>query len=158
MSKNDSIKRYNLSANDKLHRLRIVFSNPVHGNTVVDYLKDTKYDIINNFISKMVSVNQVQHNKNQDFMFILDLKPQEENELKEYLIKHKDFIIQYLKSNKYFPDSHIFQLYLQYIPDELTEEEKNIFLDAYINMANSYGIKVADKDKKKLEYTLNMNQ
>ena len=61
---------------------------------------------------------------NQDFLFTINIKQELENELKEYLIKNKEFFLDYIVFKTEFISTHLYQLYLEYIPYELTEIEK----------------------------------
>ncbi len=71
--------------------------------------------------------------KDEDFRFRLTLNVNEEMNLQDYLLKRKKFIVNYIyKRGSFSPGTHLYQFYLQYLPHELNEVEKNILLDGYM--------------------------
>ena len=154
-NKQIGIKNYQLSIKDKLD---ILLRNYDLG-MFVETLKLTKFVSIDEFATRLVYFHDKNHSNEQDFVFTANLEPALENELRKYLIKHKKFIFDYTISQEQFINSHIYQLYLQYIPYELTMIEKSVFLDAYINMVTDLrGNVISEEKRKKLEKSLHINQ
>lgn len=157
MKNENNIKKYQLSLAEKT---RILFRNfQPFEVPVVESLKATKFDTIDDFVDRIMYDHDKDNSDDQDFIFTIDMEPNLEESLKEFLIKHKKFILEYTISQEFFYSSHIYQLYLEYIPYELTNIEKSIFLDAYINMVTDLrGNKVSDEKRKRLEKRLSINQ
>ena len=85
------------------------------------------------------------------------IEPSEEEALKKYLEKQKNFVIHYIISEGYFVNTHLYQLYLQYLPHKLIEVEKNILLDGYIAMITDLkGSNCTLQKRKILEKRLNI--
>lgn len=148
------IKRYELSIKDKT---KIWFQNYEFGMPIVETLKNTKFDTITEFADRLSYYHD--REKEQDFLFTLQLEPEIIEPLKEYLKRHKKFIYNYTISKEKFLSSYVYQLFLQYIPYELTDVEKSVFLDAYINMVTDMrGRTISDQRRKLLEKKLSINQ
>lgn len=151
-----SLKIYQIPLWNKVKR---IFESYEFGIPVQVSLKDAKFVIINDFADKIILMCDKDTNENQDFFFNLNLEPEKVNDLRIFLSKQKNFIFKYITSKDYFINSHIYQLLLQYIPYELTDVEKSVFLDAYINMTTDLrGSVIADEKRKRLEKNLNINQ
>lgn len=151
-----SLKIYQVPIQTKA---QIVLEYYEFGMPIIESLADAKFNIMNKFARNMVNMCDKEHNVDSDFFFQLCLEPKEVDELRKFLSKHKKFIFKYIISQDEFVNSHIYQLYLQYIPHKLTEVEKSIFLDAYINMiANLRGNVISNEKRKKLEEHLRINR
>ena len=149
-----SIKKYQLSIKEKT---KILFQNYEFGMPIISSLKNTKFDTIDEFADRLVFYNE--RDKDQDFLFTVQIESELEQYVKKYLIKRKKFVYNYTTENENFLNSHIYQLLLQYIPYELTDVEKSIFLDAYINMVTDLrGNSISEQRRKRLEKRLNINQ
>lgn len=148
------IKRYKLSLRDKT---KILFQNYESGTPIIETLQNAKFDTIDEFANRLSYCTD--RERKTDFLFELKLEPETIEPLKDYLRKQKKFIYDYTTSRTEFLDSPIYQLLLQYIPNELTDMEKNMFLDSYINMiTSSRGRGISEERRKKLEKRLNINQ
>lgn len=149
------IQKYELSLGSKT---KIFVENYEFGMPIIETLKSVKFRSVDEFANSLV-LERADYNQKQDFLYcIYDPKSYIIKELKQYLIKHKKFIIDYIVSIGFFPNTHIYQLYLQYIPEELTEVEKNILLDGYISMLTELkGNDISLEKRKRLEQTLHIN-
>lgn len=138
--------------------LKLFLENYEFGMPIIETFKLLKYREIDNLLNDLV-IDCADYNKKQDFLYTIEyVDSYTLEELKQYLIKHKKFIIDYIVSNGFFPNTHIYQLYLQYIPEELSEVEKNILLDGYISMLSELkGKNISFEKRKKLEKTLHIN-
>lgn len=150
-----AITKYELPLGRKM---KIFVENYEFGMPIIETLKSVKYKAIDEFANNLVLAH-ADYDKKQDFLYVIDdPKFTIIKDLKLYLVEHKDFIINYIVSNGFFPNSHIYQLYLQYIPEELNEVEKNILLDGYISMLSEIkGNKISLEKRKILEQTLHIN-
>ncbi len=153
---NKSLKIYQVPIQTKA---KIVLEYYEFGMPIIESLADAKFAIMNKFADNMVNMCDKEHNADSDFFFQLCLELEEVDELRNFLSKHKNFIFKYITSRSYFMNFHIYQLYLQYIPHKLTEVEKCVFLDAYINRETNLRGSIIFKEKRKqLEKHLYINQ
>lgn len=149
------IKECQLSLKEKLG----IFLRNYEIGQFNETLKLTKFVAIDEFAESLILRHDKNFNTDQDYHFTINMKPSTQEELKEFLTKHKKFILDFIVSNNYFPGSHIYQLYLQYIPQELNEIEKSILLDGYIIMLTDLkGQNYSNDKRKRLEKKLNINQ
>ncbi len=104
------------------------FCEPIRGITTW-----TKYHSIDEFAQRLVMCNEKE--EDEYFRFRLNLDETEEMALQEYLLKNKSFVVKYILNRESFsPDTHLYQLYLQYLSHKLNEVEANLLLDGYIHM------------------------
>lgn len=151
----NSLKIYQVSFLDKV---KIVLENYEFGMPIIESLADAKFTTLNKFADNLVYMHDREQKEDQGFCFNLHLEPKVEDDLKEFLSKHKKFIFKHIISKTHFTSSRIYQLYLQYIPHKLTEIEKSVFLDAYLKIiADVRGTDITEQ-RKKLEEKLHINQ
>lgn len=124
----------------------------------IEAAKRAKYDCINYYVNKLVETHDKKTSENDIFRFVLLMEPKEINNLRYFLKKHKKFIINHIKENGSFSPSHLYQFYLYYIPYELTEFEKYVFLNGYIStLTDIKGPSFSNQKRKKLEQVLGLN-
>lgn len=97
-------------------------------------LYDSKFILIDKKVDEFVRNCTKVLDKKTGFQYRYRTLPKTERDLKEFLTDNKDFVYKYISSRQTFVGSHIYQLYLQYVPYILTDPEKSLFLDAYLNM------------------------
>ena len=97
-------------------------------------LYDSKFTLIDKKIDEFVSDCTKVPDEKTGFQYRYETDQKTERDLKEFLTNNKDFVFKYISSQQTFVGSHIYQLYLQYVPHILTDPERSLFLDAYINM------------------------
>ena len=154
--KNNSIKKYQVS---KMEMMLLWLKNYEFGDPLNGSIDFVKFHTIDKFADFFVHSHNRNDESNQEFRFTLIIEPEEEEELKKYLLTQKDFVIHYIVSTGYFTGSHLYQLYLQYLPNELTEVEKNILLDGYISMMTDLrGSNYTLHKRKCLEQRLNITR
>ena len=113
---------------------------------------------MNDFADLLVIANLTKLDTNPDFLYSIALDSTTEKELKSCLIKNKNFFFKYLVTKDSFTPTHLYQLYLQYIPYELSEVEKSIILDGYIKMITDLkGSIVSNQKRLLLEEKLHLN-
>ena len=157
MQKKDSIKKYQLSLSRKFGV--VVENSDLLNISLTGYLKTIKFQIIDSFIINLILMNINKNDENSEFIHNLDLDANTENSLREYLIKHKRDVVDYIISEGELVNTNLYEFYLHYVPYELNEIEKNLFLDGYINMiTDSHGTEVSFQKRKKLENILSINQ
>lgn len=157
MNKSNLTKKYQLSPSNKIKYILNNSDFSLVGTHSIG-MKELKFYTIEYFIDNLIRDYQGNFDENQDFVFTIDLEPQIANELRRFLIKHKKFVVDYISTGKISRGSHVYQAYLQYIPFILTDREKNIFLNSYINMVNDLrGTEIAEEKRKRLEYTLDID-
>lgn len=105
--KNNALKLYQIPF---LNKIKIVFEYYEFGMPVVESFKDAKFEIINEFVNKMVALCGRVSNEKSEFFFQLNLEPEVVESLKNFLIQHKNFIFKYITSKENFIGSHIYQL------------------------------------------------
>ncbi len=157
MNKSNLTKKYQLSPSNKI---KYILSNSDFSLVGVHSIgmKEIKFYTIEYFIDNLIRNYEGNFDKNQDFLFTINLEPQIIDELRRFLIKHKKFVVDYVSTGKISRGSHVYQAYLQYIPFILTDREKNIFLNSYINMVDDLrGTDIAKEKRKRLECTLNID-
>lgn len=81
--------------------------------------------MLDNFADRLIYDYDKNNDDDQDFLFTIDMKPSTEEAVKDYLIKQKQFVLDYIILTGYFMNSHLYQLYLEYIPYKLTDIEKS---------------------------------
>lgn len=117
----------------KKELIMLWFNNYESGESLIDITEWVKFQSIDEFAQRFIMSKE--HKLGDDFYFNLNLDSNEENALRNYLLKRKSFVVKYILNGKYFsPYTHLYQLYLQYIPDQLNEIEKNILFDGYLHM------------------------
>lgn len=93
----------------------------------------TIFQEIDNFSRRLVIARRA--DGDGVFSFTLDLNDEELNSLREFLAKRKGFVINHiLKRGSFSPYTHLYQLYLQYLSDELSEPEQVFMLEGYYRM------------------------
>lgn len=152
------MKKYVLS-NYKLTKIELIMlwlNNYEFCESLIDSTEWVKFQSIDEVADRLVRTKE--HNQNEFFRFSLNLDSNEENELRDYLLKRKSFIISHiLKRGSFSPSTHLYQLYLQYLPYQLNEVEKNILLDGYMNMLKKlYGDNCITQKRLCLEKNLNL--
>lgn len=152
----NNIKKFELPLNQKI---KMVFEHCELGTPIVETLKNVRFQTIDEFASRVMQAHKSDFSENQDFAFTIKPEPETINQLREYLVKNKKFVYNYTISQEHFINSHIYQLYLQYIQYKLTNVEKSVFLDAYISMITDLkGNVISDEKRKRLERRLQINQ
>ena len=150
-----SLKIYQVSFKEKI---KYALRNYDETISIKKSVEETKFYSLDELADRIMYHHDKNNDNNQDFLFSLSIKPELENELKEYLIKNKEFILDYIVFKTEFINTHLYQLYLEYIPYELTEIEKSILLDGYIKMITDLrGKNVAIQKRIRLEKRLNLN-
>lgn len=130
-------------------------NNYEFGGSLTDVTEWVKFHSIDKLVDKLVMTKE--HNPDEFFRFSLNLDGNEESDLRDYLLNRKTFVINHiLKRRSFSPGTHLYQLYLQYLPDQLNEVEKNILLDGYLHMlAELYGDNPIMQKRLPLEKKLN---
>lgn len=107
-----------------------------------------KFYALDTFAQRLVVGRKTAGDAN--FRFGLDLDECEVLELQEYLLKRKDFVMKYLVKNvNHVLGTHLYQLYLQYLGNYLSDEEKDMLLTGYLQMMeNLTGCDFSEKEKK----------
>lgn len=150
MGKN--IEKYKLS---NMEKFLILVQNYEFGIPIMETINFAKYHAIDEFASNIVASNKKDFSEGQAFLFTLLIDSSTEVQLKKYLLSKKNFILKYISRRGYYSGTHIYQLYLQYLLENLSDEEKNIFLENYIEMVEDLrGKCVANEKKKCLEKNL----
>ena len=150
-----SLKIYQVSFKEKI---KYALRNYDETISIKKSVEETKFYSLDELADRIMYHHDKNNDNNQDFLFSLSIKPELENELKEYLIKNKEFILDYIVFKTEFINTHLYQLYLEYIPYELTEIEKSILLDGYIKMITDLrGKNIANQKRIRLEKRLNLN-
>ncbi len=148
----DTIKKYKLPAT----RVALLW---LENYEVCPSFKDSyyfaKYESLNTFIDNFVKDHPKVEDEN-GLRFQLILNPIETEVLKMYLLKNKNFFINYLKKMGRFKGNHLYQLYLQYLSYELNEVEKTLFLDGYFRMLEDLYRKDYTLLRKKVEKRLHL--
>lgn len=131
-------------------------NNYEFGESLIDITEWVKFKSIDELVDKLVMTKE--HNPDEFFRFSLNLDGNEESELRDYLLNRKTFVISHiLKRRSFSPGTHLYQLYLQYLPDQLNEVEKNILLDGYLHMLiDLQGSNYANEKRLSLEKKLNL--
>lgn len=150
--KNNSLDKYKLTRKEviKLYVINYEFGEPVAN--LNDFVK---FQTINEFADRLIM--GIDHKDDENYRFSLNLDANEKNSLRDYLLKNKSFVGNHIKkSGSFTPYTHLYQLYLQYLPDKLNDVEKTIFLAGYINMLEDlHGIDYTEK-RASLEKILNL--
>ena len=127
---NNGLDVYQLT---KIELIMLWLSNYEFGESLIDITEWVKFQSIDEFASRLIMAKK--NSQDKFFRFSLILDESEENNLRNYLLKRKSFVIKHILNRKSFaPNTHLYQLYLQYLPDQLNEIEKNILLDGYLHM------------------------
>ena len=140
----------------KMELLMLWLNNYEFGESLIDITEWVKFQSIDEFAQRLVMTKA--HNQDELFRFNLHLDDNEENDLRDYLLKRKSFVVRHILNRKSFsPNTHLYQLYLQYLPDQLNEVEKNILLDGYLHMlVDLQGGIYATEKRLSLEKKLNL--
>lgn len=151
--KNNDLNAYLLT---KMELVMLWLNNYEFGESLVDITKWVKFQAIDEFAVRLVMTKE--HNQDEFFRFNLNLDDNEEKVLRNFLLKRKSFVVSYILNRKSFsPNTHLYQLYLQYLSDQLNEVEKNILLDGYLHMlADLQGDNYAITKRSVLEKKLNL--
>lgn len=154
-NENNVVNKYQLST---MRKLVVLLNNYDFGMSISESIQSTKFIIINEFADTIVMQFSNHKDVEQDFAFDLDMNSVEEDTLKKYLLKEKNFFLRYIVSQNEFVSSHLYQLYLQYLSYELTEVEKSILLNGYINqLTDLRGSEYSSQKRKTLEQSLRIN-
>lgn len=149
--KNNILSKYQLTRREVII---LWLNNYEFCEPLKDITNWTRFQSMDEFAQRLVRCKE----KEQDecFRFCLNLDRSEENALQEYLLKRKAFVAKYILSRgSYSPYTHLYQLYLQYLPYDLEDVEKSILLDGYINMlADLQGENYAITKRRQLEKKL----
>ena len=122
-------------------------------------LYDSKFMLINQKAEEFTNQCDRITENHTGFIYIFETDPFLTNDFRQFLIKHKEFIIKYILLRGDFTGTHLYQLYLQYVPYILSDAEKSLFLDAYINMlTNKHGTPISMEKRQTLEKLLGINQ
>ena len=140
----------------KMELIILWLNNYEFGESLIDITEWVKFKSIDELVDKLVMTKE--HNPDEFFYFSLNLDGNEESELRDYLLNRKTFVTSYiLKRRSFSPGTHLYQLYLQYLSDQLNEVEKNILLDGYLHMlAELYGDDSIMQKRFSLEKKLNL--
>lgn len=140
----------------KKELLMLWLNNYDFGETLIDITEWVKFQAIDEFVQRLVMFKEC--NKDEHFRFTLSLNDNEVNMLRDFLLKRKAFVISHiLKRESFSPNTHLYQLYLQYLPDKLNEVEKNILLDGYLHMLGDLqGSDYAATKRPSIEKKLNL--
>ena len=150
-----SLKIYQVSFKEKV---KYVLRNYDETISMKKNIEETKFYSLDELADRIMYHHEKNNDDNQDFLFTINIKQELENELKEYLIKNKEFFLDYIVFKTEFISTHLYQLYLEYIPYELTEIEKSILLDGYIKLVTYLrGKNRANEKRIRLEKRLNLN-
>lgn len=127
---NNDLSAYQLT---KKELFMLLLCNYEFGESLKDIMDWVKFQSIDEFAQRQVRSRA--SDADEYFRFCLNLDAIELNYLREYLLKRKSFVVNHILSRKSFePYTHLYQLYLQYLPDKLNEVEKGILLDGYFHM------------------------
>ncbi len=150
--KKSSLDKYKLSRKEVI---KLCVINYDFGDTLTDITDFVRFQALNGFADRLIMGKN--HKEDENYRFSLDLDKDETSELCDYLLKKKSFVVNHIiKSGSFSPHTHLYQLYLQYLPTKLNEVEKNIFLAGYIDMLEDlYAIDYSNK-KINLEKVLNL--
>jgi len=152
------VKRNELGAYllTKMELLMLWLNNYEFGESLLEITEWVKFQAMDEFAQRLVRAKKC--SKDETFLFNLILDDNEEKSLYNYLLKRKEFVIKYIFNRKSFsPNTHLYQLYLQYLPSQLNEVEKNILLDGYMNMLKKlYGDNCIAQKRLFLEKNLNL--
>lgn len=140
----------------KKELIMLWFNNYESGESLIDITEWVKFQSIDEFAQRFIMSKE--HKLGDDFYFNLNLDGNEENALRNYLLKRKSFVVKYILNGKSFsPYTHLYQLYLQYLPDQLNEIEKNVLLAGYLHMLTDIqGDNYAATKRISLEKKLNL--
>ena len=154
-NENNFVNKCQLSA---MRKLVVLLNNYDFGMSISESIQSTKFIIINEFANTIVMQFSNHKDVEQDFAFDLNMGPVEEETLKKYLLKEKNFFLRYIGSQNEFVSSHLYQLYLQYLSYKLTEVEKSILLNGYIKqLTDLKGSEYSSQKRKTLEKFLKIN-
>lgn len=150
--KNTGLNKYKLTRKEVI---KLCVINYEFGESLANFNDFVKFQTINGFANRLIM--GIDHKDDENYRFSLNLDANEENSLRDYLLKRKSFVVNHImKSGSFTPYTHLYQLYLQYLPDKLNDVEKNILLVGYINMLEDlYGIDYTEK-RASLEKKLNL--
>lgn len=150
--KKSSLAKYKLSQSEVI---KLCVINYDFCDSLTDLTDFVRFKTIDGFANRLIM--GLNHKEDENYRFSLDIDESQKNELSDYLLKKKSFVVNYIiKSGSFSPYTHLYQLYLQYLPTKLNEVEKNIFLAGYIDMLEDlHGIDYSNK-KIALEKTLNL--
>lgn len=117
----------------KMELLMLWLNNYEFGESLLEITEWVKFQAMDEFAQRLVRAKKC--SKDETFLFNLILDDNEEKSLYNYLLKRKEFVIKYIFNRKSFsPNTHLYQLYLQYLSNKLNEVEKSIMLDGYLHM------------------------
>lgn len=113
--------------------LLLGLKNYEFGESLISITEWTIFQEIDNFSRRLVIARRDE--SDGVFSFTLDLNDEELSSLREFLAKRKEFVINHiLKRESFSPYTHLYQLYLQYLSDELSEPEQIFMLEGYHRM------------------------
>lgn len=135
--------------------LMLWLNNYEFGESLIDITKWVKFQAIDEFAQMLIRTKK--HNQDDVFRFNLILDSDEGNALRDYLLKRKSFVVSYILNRESFsPYTHLYQLYLQYLPDQLNEFEKSVLLDGYLYMLEDLQGYYCPEKRLSLEKKLNL--
>lgn len=150
-----SLKKYQLNSFEKLV---LWLNNYELGEPFIDSIRFVRYYSVSQMAENVVYANEKVYSDNEDFLFTLVIDEQLESELKSYLYRNKNMIIKHINKRGYNIGSYLYQFYLQYLYDQLSIEEKRLFLEKYIIMLKDIrGSVIANEKLDILERKLNLN-
>lgn len=129
------MKKNNLDAYQmtKTKLIMLWLNNYEFGESLIAITEWVKFQSIDEFASRIVMSKE--HNQDEYFQFKLNLNSNEEKILRDYLLKRKLCVMNHILNRKSFlPNTHLYQLYLQYLSDRLNDVEKSLLLDGYLHM------------------------
>ncbi len=138
--------------------LLLGLNNYEFGEPLSSITEWTIYQAIDDFSRRLVMARR--DKGDGAFSFTLKLDDQELNSLRWFLSKRKKFVINYILNRESFsPYTHLYQLYIQYLPDELSEPEKVFMLEGYYRMLiDLRGESIADAQRISIEKKLHLKQ
>lgn len=125
----NNIRKYKYST---LKQILSWIGNYELGEDIAESIRFTRFRATDIFADNLVAGQDKAHVKDGDFLFNLCINPIMEIKLKKYLLRQKKVVLKHMESRGCFIGSHLYQLYLQYLPQELNDMEKRILLDNYI--------------------------
>ena len=148
----NNIDKYKLS---NMKKFLIWLNNYEFGGPIIESIRFVRYHAMDQFASNIVACSDKAFSDEQDFLFTLSMNPTTENQLKMYLLKQKKLILKHISTRGYYMGSHLYQLYLQFLVRDLNDEEKQIFLENYIETVKDLrGENIANQKNSRLEKTL----
>lgn len=128
--RSNSLREYQSTVGETLF---LGLKNYEFGESLSYRTECTIFQEIDNFSRRLVIARRDE--SDGAFYFTLKLNDEELIALRRFLSKKKRFVINHiLKRERFTPYTHLYQLYLQYLSDELSEPEQIFMLEGYHRM------------------------